>query len=109
MTISGEDDEIFLKPNVEKIVEKSKPSPIGKGDTTLWRNVMEKGCSGSSSKFIFPYNLAVYENTERFEYHRYRRHWYEPYDHPPRSRLNPQWKSRGLGIGHEGLPGTWEW
>jgi hypothetical protein len=35
LTISGEDAGTFGNPNVEKIVEKSKPSPFGKGDKTV--------------------------------------------------------------------------
>jgi hypothetical protein len=34
LTISGEDAGTFGNPNVEKILEKSKPSPFGKGDKT---------------------------------------------------------------------------
>jgi len=35
LTISGEDAGTFGNPNVEKIVEKSKPSPFGRGDKTV--------------------------------------------------------------------------
>ena len=35
LTISGEDAGTFGHPNIEKIVEKSKPSPFGKGDKTV--------------------------------------------------------------------------
>jgi len=35
LTIGGEDAGTFGNPNVERILEKSKPSPFGKGDKTV--------------------------------------------------------------------------
>src|SRR5215470_7289 len=44
LIIAGEDAGSFGQPNIEKILEKSKPSPFGKGDKTVMDLEYRNGC-----------------------------------------------------------------
>lgn len=131
LTVGGEDAGTFGNPNIEKILEKSKPSPFGKGDKTImdleYRNGREIEAKDiiigsqaakralynliethiSESLFVDKaveidlYKLAVYGKDGHFDWHRDTTH---DDDHHATVLvgLNTEWKGGNLGLKHEG-------
>lgn len=131
LTIGTEDAGTFGNPNIEKILEKSKPSPFGKGDKTVmdleYRNGSEVEAKDivigsqaqkqalhtlienhiSESLFVNKpveiklYKLAVYGKDGNFDWH-----WDTTHGNGHHATvlvaLNTKWKGGNLGFKHEG-------
>jgi len=131
LTVGKEDAGTFGNPNIEKILEKSKPSPFGRGDKTVmdleYRNGREiegkdiKIGSQAEKRALYNlietqiseslfvdkaveidlYKLAVYGKDGHFDWHRDTTHG-DDHHATVLVGLNTEWKGGNLGLKYEG-------